>query len=200
MPKTVTYYASLSSPWTYLGHKRLCKIAKETGASINFKPVDFGAVFSATGGLPLAKRAPERQKYRFMELKRWRSELGIPLNLEPKYFPVDPAIASYMCIAAVDNNEDALGLGEKFLEAVWKDELDLSSHDTLRQIANDFGLDGKALLDQANDPKYEEQFKRDSEDAIEQGVFGAPSYVIDEEIFWGQDRLSFVKKALIKGA
>ncbi|WP_025899989.1 2-hydroxychromene-2-carboxylate isomerase [Sneathiella glossodoripedis] len=197
MLKIIDYYAGLSSPWTYLGHRRLCDIASRHNAQINFKPVDFGLIFPATGGLPLAKRAPERQRYRFMELKRWKAELNIPLNLEPKYFPVDAGLASYMCLAAAENNLDALGLGERFLQAVWKDEQDISNSDTLIEIADQYGFKGQELLDQAKAEKYSTLFKSYSQEAVDKGVFGAPSYVIDDEIFWGQDRLDFVEKKLI---
>lgn len=196
MPHLVDYYAGLSSPWTYFGHRRFCEIAKKNNATVNFKPVDFGQIFPATGGLPLAKRSPERQKYRFMELKRWRKELNLPLNLEPKFFPVNPVLASQICIAVVANGDDALGLAEKFMQAVWVHEQNLTDTDTLISITSDFGLDGKGLLEQANEQKYIDLHKYYSQEAIDRGVFGAPSYVIEDEIFWGQDRLNFVEKKL----
>ncbi len=199
MSKTIDYYAGLSSPWTYLGHRRLCDLATKYNATVHFKPVNFGTIFPATGGLPLAKRAPERQKYRFMELKRWRKELDLPLTLEPKYFPVDPLVASLMCIALADQGESPLTLAEKFLQAVWADELDLTDESLLVKIANELALDGKALLEQSSDAKYTALYNLYSEEAIKQGVFGAPSFVIEDEIFWGQDRLHFVEKKLQEG-
>lgn len=200
MSKIIDYYASLSSPWTYLGHRRLCDLAEKYNATVQFKPVNFGAVFSATGGLPLAKRAPERQKYRFMELKRWSKELDLPLNLEPKHFPVDPLITSLMCIALMDKGESALNLAEKILQAVWAGELDISDKSVLIKITNTLGLDGESLIEQSSDPKYAALYNLYGEEAIKQGVFGAPSFVIEDEIFWGQDRLNFVEKKLQEGA
>ena len=196
MSKIVDYYAGLSSPWTYLGHKRFCDLAKKSKANVNFKPVDFGVIFPATGGLPLAKRAPERQKYRFMELERWRKELNVPLNLEPKFFPVNPEMASRMCIALDESSGNALGLAERFMQAVWAEDQNLADPETLTQITDGFGLDGKQLLEQANDQKYMDLHQFYSEEAIDRGVFGAPSYVIEDEVFWGQDRLNFVEKKL----
>jgi len=200
MSKIIDYYASLSSPWTYLGHRRLCDLAEKYSATVQFKPVNFGAIFSVTGGLPLAKRAPERQKYRFTELKRWRKELDIPLNLEPKYFPVDPEAASLMCIALADDQKNPLKLAEKFLQAVWSDEQNLTSKDVLIESANALGLEGAALYEQASDPKYKSLYDLYAEEAIKRGVFGAPSFVIEDEIFWGQDRLTFVEKKLQEGS
>ncbi len=196
MSKIIDYYASLSSPWTYLVHRRLCDMAEKYNATVQFKPVNFGAIFSVTGGLPLAKRAPERQKYRFTELKRWRTELDIPLNLEPKFFPVDPETASLMCIALADMGTSPLNLAGKFLQAVWSDEQDLTNKDVLIQSANALGLDGSALYEQAGDPKYKSLYNLYAEEGIKRGVFGAPSFVIEDEIFWGQDRLNFVEKKL----
>ena len=87
MSKTVDYYFSPISPWTYLGHARFADMAKRHGAAVNVKPADFGKVFPVSGGLPLAKRAPQRQAYRLVELKRFRDHLKLPLNLQPKFFP-----------------------------------------------------------------------------------------------------------------
>ena len=87
MAKHVDYYVSLNSPWTYLGSKRFEAMAQKHGADVTIWPVDFGSVFAVSGGLPLPKRAPQRQAYRMMELKRWRDQVGVKLNLEPKFFP-----------------------------------------------------------------------------------------------------------------
>src|SRR5689334_25418302 len=86
MAKHVDYYVSLNSLWTYLGSKRFEDIARKHHAHVTIWPVDFGSVFAVSGGLPLPKRAPQRQAYRMMELKRWRDQLGVKLNLEPKLF------------------------------------------------------------------------------------------------------------------
>src|SRR5499425_3808371 len=99
MAKHVDYYVSLNSPWTYLGSKRFETIAKKHNAHVSIWPVDFGSVFSVSGGLPLPKRAPQRQAYRMMELKRWRELLGVPLNLEPKFFPANELPAAKCVIA-----------------------------------------------------------------------------------------------------
>ena len=100
--KAVDYYFSPMSPWTYLGHSRFADIAKRHGATINVKPVDFGKIFPVSGGVPVAKRAPQRQAYRFVELKRWQKFLGVPLVLEPKFFPYETSLAARVIIAADD--------------------------------------------------------------------------------------------------
>src|SRR6185436_5116132 len=98
--KVVDYYMTPSSPWTYLGHARFAEIAKHHGAQIKVKPVDFGVIFPQSGGLPLPKRAPQRQAYRLMELRRWKEHLGVPLVVQPKYFPVDATAAACLISAA----------------------------------------------------------------------------------------------------
>ena len=99
MAKHVDYYVSLNSPWTYLGSKRFEAMAQKHGADVTIWPVDFGSVFAVSGGLPLPKRAPQRQAYRMMELKRWRDHLGVKITLEPKYFPSNEVPAAQCVIA-----------------------------------------------------------------------------------------------------
>ena len=88
MTKTIDYYFAPQSPWTYLGHARFAAMAATAHASVRVLPADFGRIFAATGGLPLPKRAPQRQAYRLVELARFRDWLKLPMNLEPRYFPV----------------------------------------------------------------------------------------------------------------
>lgn len=102
MGKTVDYFFATASPWSYLGHARFAELAKRHDASVNYKPVDALAVFEVSGGLPLNKRASQRQAYRLAELKRWRERLGVPLNLQPQFFPVSGKLAATMIIAAIE--------------------------------------------------------------------------------------------------
>lgn len=196
MSKLVDYYFTPISPFTYLGGDRFATIIRDTGASVNVLPVDYRKIFPVTGGVPVKQRAPERQAYRLAELQRWRDYLDIPLNLEPKYFPADDRIASFMIIAARQRGDDALSLSQAFLRAVWAEERDIADTDTLVAVANEAGLDGIALLKAADDPPISETFERDTDTAIKRGVFGAPTYVVDDEIFWGQDRLDFLERRL----
>lgn len=198
MSITIDYYASLTSPWTYLGHERFHRLALKNKANVNFKPTDFGAVFAKTGGLPLGKRAPERQKYRFQELDRWRFELNIDLNPNPKHFPVPQTRAALMCLLAGQQGLDALKLAGAFMRGVWAEERDISDNDTLIELANNQDFDGRGLLEKSDTPELMKRYKECADEAVDQGVFGAPSYVIEDEIFWGQDRLMFVEKRLKK--
>ncbi len=196
MAKTIDYYLTLTSPWTYLGSARFEEMAARHGAEIRVKPVNYGVVFPRTGGLPLPKRAPERQAYRLMELKRWRAYLDIPLTLHPKFFPVPDADAAGMVIAAEKSGGDPLRLAHAILRAVWVEDKDITDIPTLAGIAQANGHDGERLAAAAREPEMRAAYEASTEAAIERGVFGAPMYIYNDELFWGQDRLEFLDRAL----
>jgi len=196
MVKTIDYYICLISPYTYMGDAHLREIAEKHGAVINFVPVNLGGIFPETGGLPLAKRAPARQAYRLQELKRWSAFLNIELNLTPKHFPTNEWPAAGMVIAAKQQGLNCGSLVSAFLTAVWAKELDISDHDTIVTLANEQGFDGKTLLEQAEDPAIRQIWDIYTTEALTAGVFGAPTYIFDGEIYWGQDRLDFLDRAL----
>ena len=195
----IDYYVSLNSPWTHLGAARLERMVAEHGATLRIFPVDFGGViFPASGGLPLPKRAPERQAYRMTELRRWREATGEPIQLEPKYFPADELRAACAVIAVRETVGDgpAMALAHRVLKALWQEDRNHADELILKALIDDTGLDGANILALAAEPKWAARRASDSQAALARGVFGAPSYVIDGEIFWGQDRLEFVGKKL----
>jgi 2-hydroxychromene-2-carboxylate isomerase len=196
--KTVDYYFTPASPWTYLGHARFVAMAARHGARIAVKPVDLGRVFPVSGGLPLPKRAPQRQAYRLVELARWRDFTGVPLNLHPKHFPVPADDAARLIVAAdlAAGTEAALTLAGALMRAVWAEERDISDAATRAAIVAECGLDAAALAARADEAAS--RFDAFTAEAIERQVFGAPWFVIDGEPFWGQDRLEFVERALAR--
>ncbi len=196
MSKTIDYYYALASPWTYLGGQRLERIAGQAGATINFKPVNLGSVFPVSGGLPLGKRAPQRQAYRLAELARWRDFLELPIVLQPAFFPVNEVLAAGMVIAARRAGLDTGRLTNAILSAVWAEERSIADAGTLRAIAGENGMDGEALLAAAESDEVADDYAADTAEAIELGVFGAPTYVHDGQLYWGQDRLDFLSRAL----
>ncbi len=199
MAKVIDYYLTLNSPWAYLGGRRLAEIAARRQATVRVKPVDYGEIFPKTGGLPLAKRAPARQAYRLTELRRWSRFLEIPLNLQPKHFPAADLIAAGMVIAAGDSGGDPLALANAIGRALWAEERDIADQETLEDIAGETGHDGGALLAAAGRPEVGKRYKALTREALERGVFGAPTYVFEEELYWGQDRLNFLDRALGAG-
>ena len=197
MPYLVDYYFTPVSPWTYLGHARFVQLLRDTGSAVNVRPVDYGAIFPVSGGLPLPKRAPQRQAYRLVELERFRQALGLPLNLQPAHFPVSADLASRLIIAVdrADGPWAALDVAGRLGHAVWAEERNVADPATLAAVLAEAGLPGERLA-QADAPEAAARFAADTQTAIAAGVFGAPSYVIDGEIFWGQDRLDFVERKL----
>jgi 2-hydroxychromene-2-carboxylate isomerase len=198
MAKHVDYYVSLNSPWAYLGSKRFEVMARKHSADVTIWPVDFGSIFAVSGGLPLPKRAPQRQAYRMMELKRWRDHVGVKLNLEPKFFPSNEVPAAKCVIALREQGRmaDAIKVAHAVLNALWTEDKNTGDPATLRAIIASCGLDADAVLKASETPEIASLRETYTRHAIEQGVFGAPSFVIDGEIFWGQDRLEFVERKL----
>lgn len=195
MAETVDYYLSLNSPWTYLGHRRFADLIEIHELAVRVHPVDFAnVIFPATGGLPVGKRSPQRQAYRLVELERWRSHLGIELNIQPKFWPADEALGAGMVLAA--GPSDALVLAGALLRAVWAEQRDIADRETLLAIAGECDLDAEGLITMAELDAVAQQRVSESEQAIERGVFGAPTYIFKGQPFWGQDRLEFLERAI----
>jgi carboxymethylenebutenolidase len=198
MAKHVDYYVSLNSPWTYLASKRLEVMARKYSADVTIWPVDFGSVFAVSGGLPLPKRAPQRQAYRMMELKRWRDAVGVELTLEPKFFPANEVPAA-RCVTALREQgrmADAIKVAHAVLHALWAEEKNTGDPATLKAIIAGCGLDADAVTKAGEAPETAAKRDEYTKAAIDNGVFGAPFFVIDGERFWGQDRLDFVDRKL----
>jgi 2-hydroxychromene-2-carboxylate isomerase len=197
----IDYYASLNSPWTHLGAARIEALAAKHGAALRIHPVDFGAIFPASGGLPLPRRAPQRQAYRLMELRRWRDFLGVPINVQPKFFPSSEELTAPCVIALRETkgNTPAIKLAHRVLRAVWQDELNPGDPATFATLITEIGLDADAVMKLGAEPRWTERRTAETQAALDRGVFGAPSYVIGDEIFWGQDRLDFVDRKLSRG-
>lgn len=195
---SIDYVVSVASPWTYLGHVRFCRIVEQSGASVRVLPVDMVEVFARTGGTVFRERAPERQAYRQIELERWSRALEIPLTLEPRHYPVEHEPASRLVLAAGDLGHDALAMTGRILTAIWRDERNIADEATLRSIAAESSAgDPEGLLRHAASPEIGAAYVTLTQEAVAKGVFGAPTYILDGELFWGQDRLSFLEEAVL---
>jgi 2-hydroxychromene-2-carboxylate isomerase len=196
----IDYFFTPQSPWTYLGHERFAAMAKAAGARVKVLPVNLGGkVFPVSGGLPLAQRAPQRQAYRLVELKRFSAHLGVPLKLHPKYFPVADAAAARLIIAVDlhDGADAAMALTGAVTRAVWVDECNIADEPSLAALLATLGLPAQRLVD-AQSQAVIDRYEANTQRAIDTGVFGAPTYVVDGEMFWGQDRLDFVQRRLAR--
>lgn len=200
MSKVCQYFFAAHSPWAYLGHERLVAMAARHGVQIEIKPCDLSNVFGVSGGLPLAKRAPQRQAYRLVELARWSAFLGIPLKPQPQFFPVSPELANRMIVAArlSYGTDVALTLAGAIMRALWAEDRNIGDEATLVLVAGGCDLDGGALVASAQTASVQAEYDNNTAEANAASVFGSPWYVLDGENFWGQDRLDFLERAMQK--
>jgi len=200
MEKTVDYFMTPVSPFVYLGHARFREICARHQAKIHLRVMDLGKVFPVSGGLALKDRPPQRRAYRMMELRRWRDFLGVPLTLEPKHFPVAAEPAATLILAVLEHHGTtaALDVAGDCGRAVWAEDRDISDASVLAAIVSARQLDANALLEHARSAEVAARYVQHSQEAIMRNVFGAPSYLYQDELFWGQDRLEFLDRALAR--
>ena len=199
MSRTVDYYFSLNSPFAYMGHVPFMGIVERHGLDVNYKPMFLGRVFAETGGQQLAQRHPARQRYRLVELQRWRDKRGLSFSISPKHWPFDVTLADRFVIALTATHKDPDLFLRRAFSAVWEEEKNLADPLVLAELARKAGLDPEPLMDLARGSTTEAIYALNLENAVGGGVFGSPSYVVDGEVFWGQDRLDLLDDALASG-
>ena len=199
MPRVIDYYFSLVSPWAYIGHAPFMDIVRRHGAEVNYKPVFLGRVFSETGGLPLGQRHPARQRYRLVELQRWREKRGLSFNISPKHWPFDATLADRYVIAIATTGKSPDAFLRRAFSAVWEEERNLADPLVLSELAEQAGLDSSSLMDIVTGSTTEAIYALNLENAVASDVFGSPAYVLDGEVFCGQDRLELLDDALTTG-
>jgi len=193
---TLIYRYSHVSPWSYFGHRRVLNLAAESGVRIDCVPVSIGLILPLTGGLPLAKRSPQRKAYRLQELDRWMRALDLPVNLEPAYFPTDDTVSGRMASVARADGRSIGDLSEAFMRACWVEQRDIADQATVIAIADANGFDGADLYARAMADAGLALLQQQSQDAVDAGCFGAPWYQWRDQHFWGQDRLDQLAAAL----
>ena len=199
MSREIDYYFSLVSPWAYIGHKVFSDVASTYAIKVNYKPVFLGELFSETGGLPLGQRHPVRQRYRMLELQRWRENRGLQFHLQPKNWPFNCRLADGVVLAALEAGHNPEAFLRLAYPAVWEQELNLADHATLIRLADEAGLPGSALVARAETAEITAKYEQNRQDALHADVFGSPAYVLDGEVFWGQDRIELLADALKSG-
>src|ERR1700733_11372416 len=199
MPRQVDYYFSLQSPWAYIGHKAFRDLVSAHDLKVNHKPVVLVDLFSETGGLPLMKRHPVRQRYRMVELQRWRDRRGLKFHLQPANWPFNARLADGVVIAAIEARLDPEPFARRAFAAVWEDQLNLTEAATLIKLADESGLPGKQLVERSASEEIGTTYEQNRQDALDADVFGSPVYVLDGEVFWGQDRIELFADALKSG-
>jgi 2-hydroxychromene-2-carboxylate isomerase len=197
---TIDYYVWLLSDWAYLGGVRFVQMAARHGLRINHIPMRMQDVYAGSGGILLANRAWQRQAYRITELQRWRFRLGIPVNIEPKFFPADVDLASCMVIAAQRRGLPVADFVNAVMRAIWAEDRNVADPGVLVAIAGSCGLDGRTLLGAADAEAVRAEYRGNTDRALAAGVFGSPFYVFAGELFWGQDRLDMLEEAIVRSA
>jgi 2-hydroxychromene-2-carboxylate isomerase len=199
MPRNVDYYFSLSSPWAYIGNAPFHEVARARGVNVTYKPVALGELFPETGGLPLPKRHPSRQKHRMYELQRWRERRGLSFKLKPKHWPVDAKLADCVVLAIVEAGGASNDYLKRAFPAIWEQELNLADTAVISDLLAQAGLKADAILARAASPDILARYAQNRQDAMDAGAFGSPAFVLDGEVFWGQDRIDFLDDALKSG-
>ena len=199
MSHSLDYYFAVPSPWTYLAGPRFDKLIRKYNLEVNWKPYEVPRVFALTGTKPVLQRPPQIQKNRLNELRRWREYLDMPLNLEPKFFPADAAPAAHMLISAKQTGGEISKLAYAYMKAYWAEEKDIADTATLIDIADKLGWNGKVLFEKSGETAVLVEYEENSEEAVQRNVFGTPTWIYKNDLFWGQDRLDFLNRAIEAG-
>lgn len=195
----IDYYFYSGSPFTYLGHRRICEIAEEHGAELRFKPVDLSVIWGVSGAVPPAKRPPVRQRLRYVELQRIAEYRGVKINIRPKFWPVDASLADRTVIALMEAGHDPRYFMGKVFAGLWANEDNIADEPVLASYLSQAGLDPTPALADARTDEIEQIRQRNSHDAIASDAVGVPTYVLNGEPFWGQDRIEYLDQALKSG-
>src|SRR5579871_338027 len=199
MARQIDYYFSLLSPWAYVGHRSFRDVVAACDLKVNHKPVVLIDLFSETGGLPLPKRHPVRQRYRMVELQRWRDKRGLQFKLQPANWPFNARLADGLVIAAIEAGHNPDPFLRRAFASIWEEELNLADEATLVRLADASGLPGAALAERSASEDISRIYEQNRQDALAADVFGSPAYVLDGEVFWGQDRIELLTDALKSG-
>jgi len=193
MTKTLEFLFDVGSPTTYLAHKRIPGLIERTGAEVIYAPVLLGGIFKATGNAsPVA--VPAKGVYMGADMARFAKKFGVPLNMNP-YFPINTITLMRMAAGMV--GEEAFPrLVDTLFDAMWKFRKNMGDPEILASVLSGAGFDPAALLALAESPEAKDRLKSNTESAVARGAFGAPTFFIDDEMFFGQDRLDFIEDAL----
>jgi len=188
---SVEYYFCLNSPWSLFAAEQLLRVRSDHDFDLIVKPIEIARLFDETGGLPLKKRSPNRQTYRLQELTRWSQRLGIPINLHPAHYPCNEAFADALVLSAEKEKGQGLEMAISIGRGLWCEDADIADPDFIALQAEKFGL--SAVLDQTQSTRI---LAENTAELIEKGGFGVPTFIVGEQVFWGQDRIDFLIEAL----
>lgn len=190
---SIDYYFSMVSPWAYIGHDAFHDVVERQGAEVNYYPMALLEAFDRNGTPRLPDRHQTRKDYRMLELQRWRIKRGLDYKLQPAHWPFPFETADRMVIAAVGAGHNPAGFMRNVFKMIWEQEKNLGEDAELLAAAEAAGLPGSDLLDAArNDDATARTYADNTETFLARGGFGAPTYILKDEIFWGQDRIDLL--------
>lgn len=195
---TIEYFYAAHSAYAYLGSAKLMEVATEAGATIIHRPNDLRKVVPAAGSTPTSERTKAHRDYFFgREIQRWSEHRNAPwLGRRPTHHDNDITLPNCFLIAAVEAGNNIDRLAHALLEAHWRDDADLADSATLVKLAEGVGLDGESILATSGDAAIAARYADYTQEAIDRSVFGSPTYFVDGDMFYGQDRLELVARAL----
>lgn len=199
MTRRIDVYFTAMSPWAHLGHAPFMELVAKHAPEVAWRPLALPDLFAETGGLPLPKRSLQRRRYRDVELLRWADRRGRPFKIRPKFWPFDPSLADRCVIALAAEGRDPAAFAGAAMRGTWEEERDLASRDVVAALLSEAGFDPEATFAAAEGEAARAAYAQNLRDAGEIGVFGSPTYVLDGEVFWGQDRLELLDEMLASG-
>lgn len=196
MTKQVEFYFDVASPTTYLAWTQLPALCERTGAILRYRPMLLGGVFKATGNMPHVS-VPAKGRWTLRDLERFANRYGVPIAFNP-HFPINTLTLMRAAVAIQVDQPEAL---ERYLravfQAIWVEAKDMEKPDVVAAVWHDADFDAQALLAKTQKNVIKQMLKATTEKAVKRGVFGAPSLFVNDELFFGQDRLDFVEDALL---
>jgi 2-hydroxychromene-2-carboxylate isomerase len=195
MTKTFDFYFDFGSLASYLAHTQLTKICAETGASVTMLPMLLGGVFQATGNAsPMS--VPAKGRYVYTDMKRFADGYGVPLNMNPHFPIITTTLMRGATALQMRGDAQLQTYMDTIYQAIWVDAQNLNEPTVVGAVLAKAGFDPAAMMAMANEQATKDQLKSVTMRAVERGVFGAPTFFVGEQMFWGQDRIEFVKTAL----
>lgn len=199
MTGAIDYFLTVVSPWAFLGHRALVEMAARHDVDINFRPVALGPVWENSGSVPLGQRSPLRQRYRLIELQRYRELRGVDLKLHPAFFPVDTGLADLSICAIVGRGADPAEFAGRCGAAIWTQDRNIADEAVVAELLQEAGHDAQTIITEARGPAASEMRRANIAAAIEADATGVPSYVYKGEVFWGQDRIDMLERMIVSG-
>lgn len=195
MSETVEFFFDLGSPASYLAHTQLPELCRETGATLVYRPMLLGGVFQATGNASPAM-IPAKGRYMVRDLARFAERYGVPMRFNP-HFPINTLTLMRLLVAVQLHQPERFAEAVRVLfQAIWVDGVNMGDPAKVAGVLAAAGFDAAALQTQIAESQVKDALKATTEEAVKRGVFGAPTCFVGEEMFFGQDRLDFVREAL----